>query len=103
VDHIHGRTDLLNTTERPHMFAKELSLYIGYLEREINKIGESANDKQRRYVDTFRKNLAEGITYYEGLLPQLRSQGDAVVERFRRSLERYGEELEKMGLRVVMS
>jgi hypothetical protein len=102
VDHIHGRTDLLNTTERPHMFAKELSLYIGYLEREINKIGESASDKQRRYVDTFRKNLAEGMAYYEGLLPQLRSQGDAVVERFRKSLERYAGELEKMGLPVAV-
>ena len=34
VDHIYGRISLITSTERPHMFIKELGLYIDYLRRE---------------------------------------------------------------------
>ena len=50
VDHIYGRISLLNTTDRPHMFIKELMLYVQYLAREIAEIREAMTAKPVSYT-----------------------------------------------------
>lgn len=96
VDHLYGRTNLLNTTERPHMFINELKLYVQYLAREINEVKEAATVKQQRYIETFRTNLLNGIHYYEELMPVLQQQAQDRMQRFRSDLERFAEELRRM-------
>jgi hypothetical protein len=72
VDHIYGRANILNTQQRPNLFVKELSLYVDYLKKEVEKSVESMTTKQERYLKTFRDNLLSGVAYYQNLsLPTL--------------------------------
>ncbi len=71
VGHIYGRNNLLNTTPRPHMFIKELKLYVEYFINEIKKIEIKPTEKQIQHWSEFRKNLLEGIEYYRSLFPQM--------------------------------
>lgn len=93
IDHIYGRVDLLEGVERPHMFAKELCLYVDYLKHELQQVRDGVTSKQQRYFAAFRDNLEEGITYYEELLPVLRAHAAAHVEQMREDLERAASEL----------
>lgn len=67
VDHIYGRGNVISRTDRPHMFIKELGLYIDYLRGLIDDPGEELNDKRHNYLLTFSNNLKEGIAYYKEL------------------------------------
>ncbi|MBL7982586.1 MAG: hypothetical protein JNL52_12340 [Flavobacteriales bacterium] len=88
VDHIYGRTDLLANVERPHMFMKELQLYVDYLKREVQKVHGIATTKQQRYLTTFRANLNDGMNYYRQLIPALVQSKAADGAAFLADLER---------------
>lgn len=67
IDHIYGRGPSLVPQDRPHMFAKDLRLYVDYYERLVNKriaTGEPSVDNLRLFKD----NLEEGMRYYGPLL-----------------------------------
>ncbi len=96
VDHINGRNNLLNTNERPHMFVNELKLYVDYLRREFDHVKHAATDKQRRYIETFKANLLEGIRYYEELAPELQRQARVRIQRFTDDLRRHAAEVRAM-------
>lgn len=96
VDHIYGRTSLLNTGERPHMFINELKLYVEYLRREFEHVKHAATEKQRRYIETFKANLLEGIRYYENLAPELQRQAKVRMQRFTDDLLRHAHEVRTM-------
>ncbi len=70
VDHIYGRLSLLARSDRPHVFLRELSLYIDHLRGEVEKftLGLTANGP--KYYREFRENLAESIEYYRNLTRQ---------------------------------
>jgi hypothetical protein len=74
VDHIYGRTNLLNDLPRPHVFINELNIYVDYLKNEINKCKLNFTTKQITYFNTFRNNLCLGIDYYAGLKVTLDSK-----------------------------
>jgi len=95
VDHIYGRINLLNKTYRPHMFIKELKMYIEYFMKEVNKCLEPT-EKQREYLNEFNKNLLEGMEYYKSLFPKMidetsdfRTQMLHELEEFKSKLERF--------------
>ncbi len=67
VDHIYGRTNLLNPGYRPHFFINELKLYIDYLKDIINDAINKLDDKSRKYYTSFCNNLLSGIEYYQNL------------------------------------
>ena len=73
VDHIYGRANVLNALRRPHMFVNELSLYVEYLKREIEKSLDELTVRQARYLHTFKTNLLDGIAYYKDLIPSIRN------------------------------
>ncbi len=76
VDHIYGRTNVMERTDRPNLFVKELKMYIEYL---VNKIGETVHpvtDKQRKYFVTFQHNLVKGVDYYKELFRKYKTQLD---------------------------
>jgi len=70
VGHIYGKTNLLANTNRPHVFINELNLYIDYLQAEIKDQLLHFNDKKRKQLANFKKQLNEGITYYKNLFAQ---------------------------------
>jgi hypothetical protein len=71
VDHIYGRTNLLNDTPRPNMFIKELGMYVDYLKKDVAKSLESMNEQKVKYFTEFKNNLLDGIEYYRKLFPQM--------------------------------
>ncbi|MBI3234469.1 MAG: hypothetical protein HYZ42_10600, partial [Bacteroidetes bacterium] len=70
VDHIYGRTDILEGIERPNFLINELRLYIDYLKEQlIADILIASNPKQKKYFKEFYNNLLKGIEYYQHLDP----------------------------------
>ena len=63
VDHIYGRNESLVPDERPHMFAKEMIMYVDYLEELIRQI--NPEDTGFRKLEKMRRNLEEGINLCE--------------------------------------
>jgi len=60
VDHIYGRRDSLVPKERPHMFAKELTMYVDYISEMAAQV--SPDDKQQwRKLGKMRNNLEKGM------------------------------------------
>lgn len=98
LDHIYGRISLLNSNYRPHQMVNELKLYVEYLKREFDHVKDSATDKQRRYVETFKDNLLNGIGYYEELAPQIYQQAMEQVDRFKGELGQYASRIRAMVL-----
>ena len=85
VAHIYGRGSLSANPERPHMFVRELAIYVEYLVDLIKRfnLGLSANTPE--YFREFKENLLEGIEYYRGFVGCLASQQRA---RFIEALEK---------------
>jgi hypothetical protein len=70
IGHIYGRLSLLVSTDRPHMFIRELMLYVDDLRRELQKASEGLSDRTAKYFLDFKKNLIAGIKYYRRLAEQ---------------------------------
>jgi len=66
--HIYGRENILAGTNRPHMFIKELHLYIDYLKEQLEGDDQPETfSKKKKYYTSFYQNLREGISYYRKL------------------------------------
>ncbi len=85
VDHIYGRANVLSDTERPHVFLKELKIYINYLKNKLEEGGEER--KQEKYYLNFVRNLMNGIRYYENLFAGLSGKFGDVKGLILRELE----------------
>ncbi len=65
TDHIYGRSDILTNSGRPHMFIKELHLYIDYLKEQLEEdISTEQFRKKKKYYVSYYQNLRDGIIYY---------------------------------------
>lgn len=98
VYHIYGRKNLLNNLPRPHMFVNELVLYIDYLTREIAACGGGISKKQCTYFTNFRKNLLDGIAYYNSLLPELAIEDPDMIDKLRNDLAKYNIALHELAI-----
>ncbi len=61
TDHIYGRGSSLVPPQRPHMFAKEMVMYVDYLEELIEQSDGSGGDIKK--LGRFKKNLEDGMDY----------------------------------------
>ncbi|MCX2574918.1 hypothetical protein [Pedobacter sandarakinus] len=71
VAHIYGRLDLLENVNRPHVFIKEISLYMAYLQGEFRQLYDNFSAKKKQYTEQFRDQLQQGIAYYRLLFIQI--------------------------------
>lgn len=74
VMHIYGKLDLLDKIKRPHVFIKELNLYIDYLQADLKTHLKDLNDKKIKHLNSFKAQLQEGINYYKQLFSELPDQ-----------------------------
>ena len=74
VGHIMGRLSLLTNPDRPHMFLRELRLYVEYLRDETEKLASGISPRSVEYFCQFRENLLNGIDYYRGLAEEFVDQ-----------------------------
>jgi hypothetical protein len=59
VDHIYGRGESLVPPERPHMFAKEIEMYVDYYEKLVGRCGFT--DMEIKKLREFKTNLENGM------------------------------------------
>ena len=71
VGHIYGKINLLAKVERPHLFIKELNLYIDYLQEDIKQQLQNFSDKKIKQLNGFKSQLTEGINYYKKLFSEV--------------------------------
>ena len=82
VKHIYGKIDLLDKIKRPHVFIKELNLYIDYLQTDLQTHMKDLNDKKRKYLIKFKAQLEEGIKYYKQLVEELPTQASSMFSEY---------------------
>lgn len=80
VGHIYGKINLLAQVERPHVFIKELNLYIDYLQEEIKQQFQNFSDKKRKQLNGFKSQLSEGINYYKKLFSEVADQASGELK-----------------------
>jgi len=80
VKHIYGKLDLLDKVKRPHIFIKELNLYIDYLQKDIQNHIKDISEKKRKSLDNFKAQLQEGINYYKQLFAQWPDDASAALQ-----------------------
>ncbi|MGI0106899.1 hypothetical protein [Salinimicrobium sp. WS361] len=68
-DHIYGRQELPVDPQRPHMFVKELQLYVEYLKEEIKNTFNPVPRDIKGWTG-FCNNLLEGVSHYRTLAEQ---------------------------------
>lgn len=90
TNHIYGKENIIQRDDRPHMFLKELCLYVDYLNEQIAESPDPLEEKQRKYLESFRGNLLEGIEYYYGLF----RDSDEIID----SLNNFKDELVSLPL-----
>lgn len=78
--HIYGVTDLLGKIKRPHMFIKELNLYIDYLQTDLRNQVKDLNEKKKKQLSKFKLQLQEGIAYYKALFTESADQTSQLLQ-----------------------
>jgi len=96
IDHIYGRTSLLTSPERPHMFVREIMIYIDFLRKQMEEHSLGLSDKNAGYFSDFKQNLLKGIDYYLDAAGEISGEGD---HRFVQELVRLKSEVERMDAR----
>ncbi|VAW13806.1 FIG00651849: hypothetical protein [hydrothermal vent metagenome] len=103
ADHIYGKKSVMERTDRPNMFIKELNLYIDFLQKKLEVAKTAMDKKQERYLTKFTKNLEKGILYYNDLFGNLKDTFEETrsvvlkeLEKGRNTLISIGEEIESL-------
>lgn len=99
VSHIYGRINILNSLKRPNMFINELNLYIDYLKKEVQKI--DLTPKQKKYYQSFKVNLINGVDYYKQLIPYLKHGTESHVVLMKDDLRIASESLNKLEISIA--
>ena len=100
TDHIYGRKNILTNTNRPHMFIKELHLYIDYLKEQLEEGGDAEQfSKKKKYYISFYQNLRDGINYYR----RLPGISGACRDQFVRDLYNADEELDLLNYQYAFN
>jgi hypothetical protein len=64
INHVYGRTNEIERSDRPNMFVKELNLYLDLFVERLKNMGSEISKKQIRNFNNYEDNIREGITYY---------------------------------------
>lgn len=86
VGHIYGKFNINLDSERPHVFVKELQLYMQYLKSEMEKALPEGNQKFETYIEKFQKNLESGIQYYYDLMNAVSIGKEEVINKMKEQL-----------------
>ncbi|WP_372792391.1 hypothetical protein [Lutibacter sp.] len=79
VAHIYGKINVVDTNDRPHMFIKELHMYVDYFTNKVDEFKDSLNSKNEKYLNTFQSNLNDGIEYYHNLFSSFESNKENLL------------------------
>lgn len=97
TQHIYGKINIITNKHRPHMFIKELQMYMDVLENKINDYYKRREQKEKRHISKFQSNLGEGISYYSKLFSE-KANAFFNIEEFKNSLFEAGIKLKKLSV-----
>ena len=100
TDHIYGRINVLNDTERPNMFIKELFIYTDYLKTKVREASRSMTAKKEQYLLTFAENLEDGIQYYYNMFDELKDKFEDTKFRILGDLDSCKEKLKELSFEI---
>ncbi len=98
IDHIYGRINVITRSDRPNFFVKELSLYVNYLKDLINDLNISPPDAELKKIQTFQKNLMEGVAYYNVLFMKHVGRKDGIKKTDIEELQKMEQEISSLSL-----
>jgi polyhydroxyalkanoate synthesis regulator phasin len=91
-----GTFSLKEMVDRPHVFVKELQLYVTHLKSEMEKWGPEISAKQNTYLEKFKGNLQQGINYYRALIQDYTPDASEILDKMKSQLSQVWEELEQL-------
>lgn len=100
--HIYSKINVLSKKHRPHMFIKELHMYMDVLENRLHGYYNKREYKEKRSIIKFQNNLREGISYYSNLFRD-KANAFLINEEFKNSLQNAMVKLEELFLEVETS
>ncbi len=87
VDHIYGRNNMLDDRPRPHMFIKELGMYLDIFKKRLEQFLTNPEDtKELKQLKAFQKNIFDGIAYYKQLFNEKKKE---VIDELELLIKRY--------------
>lgn len=87
VDHIYGRISVLDNRPRPHMFLKELNMYLDIFKERVETWKKNTEDsKEYKQLVSFQENLMDGVQYYKTLFNEKKKE---VVQELESLLTKY--------------
>lgn len=91
VDHIYGRVNLITSAKRPHMFIRELELYIEQFKAKLEdvRVGVVVDEGKKQLLE-FGNNILDGISYYRDLANQYMDDKKEIILK---ALEQLGKEV----------
>ncbi|UOK42652.1 MULTISPECIES: hypothetical protein [Flavobacterium] len=92
VRHIYGNGNIITDKNRPHVFVKELKMYVEYLKKEINDFSGEITAGQTKKWNSFKTNLLAGIDYYQNLFSSTK-YFKSVQQDVQQQLTQYRKEL----------
>lgn len=101
LDHIYGKAAIALDPERPQVFVKELQLYVQHLQHEISKSLPEKTQKFEAYVEKFKSNLSQGISYYQDLIASFPIDTEEVVDKMKAQLKELKEKIAGLELNKV--
>ena len=101
LDHIYGKVSIALDPERPQVFVKELQLYVQHLQHEISKSLPEKSQKFEAYVDKFKANLSQGISYYQELIASFPMDTEEVVDKMKAQLQELKDKIAGLELAKV--
>ena len=101
TDHIYGRFNVLGDSDRPHVFLKELKLYLNYYQDKLEEVRSEMNQKQERFFSNFSKNLKNGILYYQDLFSGMKDSFKGNSEQILTDLKGYINALEELNRKMA--
>lgn len=87
IDHIYGRSSILENPDRPFLLINELNLYIDHIQKYVTDNKDMLNEKKVKYVDKFKTQLQAGIAYYDKLSEQLSHMPKNILDAIPLQLE----------------
>ncbi len=96
IDHIYGRTRIMDDTHRPNLFVKELNLYLDYLKNQLTEAGNDWDKKQQKYFQKFKQNMEAGISYYENLFENVKGKFYNKKEQIKEDLAQAKQQLNRI-------
>lgn len=98
IDHIYGRISLVNESVRPNLFVKELKMYVDYLRTKLAETPMPLSENQKKYFETFYRNLLDGIEYYRRLYSDFEEKLEVLKKNILSELEEIRIQLEEYSL-----